>query len=79
MKLNHHVTSDQCIKDHDSTHISSFSVESVIIMDSVRRLQLVRVLIQLDDQQNIVAVHHQHQKVISQRRLRRQRRWWCRL
>ncbi len=26
MKLNDHVTSDQRIKDHDSTHISSFSV-----------------------------------------------------
>ncbi len=56
MKLNHHVTSDQGIKDHDSTHISSFSVQSVIIMDPVWRLQLVRTLIQLDDQQNIVAV-----------------------
>ncbi len=46
-------------------------------MDPVRRLQLVRALIQLDDQQNIVALQHQHQ-VIHQRRLRRQRRWWCR-
>ncbi len=26
MKLNDHVTNDQGIKDHDSTHISSFSV-----------------------------------------------------
>ncbi len=25
-KLNYHVTNDQGIKDHDSTHISSFSV-----------------------------------------------------
>ncbi len=45
-------------------------------MDPVRRLQLVRALIQLDDQQNIVEL--QHQQDISQRRLRRQRRWWCR-
>ncbi len=47
-------------------------------MDPVRRLQLVRALIQLDDQQNIVALQHQHQQVIRQCRLRRQRRWWCR-
>ncbi len=46
-------------------------------MDPVRRLQLVRVLIQLDDQQNIVALQHQHQQVICLRRLRRQRWWWC--
>ncbi len=26
MKFNDHVTNDQGIKDHDSTHISSFSV-----------------------------------------------------
>ncbi len=41
-------------------------------MDPFRRLQLVRVLIQLDDQQNIVALQHQHQQVIRQRRLRQQ-------
>ncbi len=41
-------------------------------MDPVRRLQLVRALIQLDDQQNIVALQHQHQQVIHQHRLRRQ-------
>ncbi len=46
-------------------------------MDPGRRLQLVQVLIQLDDQQNIVAV--QHQQVVRQRRLRWQRRWWCQL
>ncbi len=46
-------------------------------MDSVRRLQLVRVLIQLDDQQNIVEIQHQRQQVICQRRLRWQRCWWC--
>ncbi len=44
-------------------------------MDPVRTIQLVRALIQLDDQQNIVAV--QHQQVIRQHRLRRQRRWLC--
>ncbi len=47
-------------------------------MDLVHRLQLVRALIQLDDQQNIVALQHQHQQAIRQRRLRQQRRWWCR-
>ncbi len=47
-------------------------------MDPVRRLQFVRALIQLDDQQNIVALQHQHQQVIHQHRLRRQRRWWYR-
>ncbi len=73
VKLIDHVTSEQGIKDHGSTHISSLSVlQSVIIMDPVRRLQLGRVLIQLDDQQNIVALKHQHQQVIRQRRLRRQ-------
>ncbi len=41
-----------------------------IIMDPVRRLQLVRALIQLDDQQNIVVLQHQHQQVIRQRKLR---------
>ncbi len=61
MKLNDHVTSNQGIKDHDLTHISSFSV---IIMDPVRRLQLVQALIQLDDQLNIVAVQHQHQTMV---------------
>ncbi len=45
-------------------------------MDLVCRLQLVQVLIQIDDQQNIVAV--QHQQVLHQCRLRCQRRWWCR-
>ncbi len=50
MKLIDHVTSEQGIKDHGSTRISSFSVlQSVIIMDPVRRLQLVWALIQLDD------------------------------
>ncbi len=39
-------------------------------MDSVRRLQLVQVLIQLDDQQNIVALQHQHQQVMRQCRVR---------
>ncbi len=43
-------------------------------MDPVRRVQLVRVLIQLDDQQNIVALQHQNQQVIHQRMLRQQRR-----
>ncbi len=47
----------------------------LIIMDPVRSLQLVRVLIQLVDQQNIVALQHQHQQVIHQCRLRQQRRW----
>ncbi len=47
-------------------------------MDPVCRLQLVRVLIQLDDEQNIVTLKHQHQQVIRQCRLRRQWRWWCR-
>ncbi len=79
MKSIEYVTSEQGIKDYGSTHISSFSVlQSVIIMDPVFRLQLGRVLIQLDDQQNIVALQHQHQQVIHQRRLRWQRRWWCR-
>ncbi len=45
-------------------------------MDPVRRLQLI--LIQLHDQQNIVALQYQHQQIVRQRRLRRQRRWWCR-
>ncbi len=44
-------------------------------MDPVRRLQFVLALIQLDDQQNIVALQHQHQQVIRQCRLRWQRRW----
>ncbi len=71
MKLIDHLTSEHGIKDHGSTHISSFSVlQSVIIMDPVRRLQFVRALIQLDYQQNIVAVQHQHQQVIRQCRLR---------
>ncbi len=74
MKLIDHVTSEQGIKDHGSTHISSISVlQTVIIMDPVRRLQLVRVLIHLDDQQNIVAFQHQHQQVIRQHSLRWQR------
>ncbi len=47
-------------------------------MDPVRRQQLVRALIQLDDQQNIVVLQHQHQQVIHQCRLRWQRRQWCR-
>ncbi len=42
------------------------------------RLQLVRALIQLDDQQNIVALQHQHQHVMCQHRLRQQQRWLCR-
>ncbi len=46
-------------------------------MDPVRRLKLVWALIQLDDQQNIVALQYQHQQVIRQCRLRRKRRWWC--
>ncbi len=50
MKLIDHVTSEHGVKDHGSTHISSFSVlQSVIIMDPIRSLQLVRALIQLDD------------------------------
>ncbi len=48
-------------------------------MDPVHRLQFVHALIQLDDQQNIVALQHQHQQVIRQRRLRHQWWWWCRL
>ncbi len=46
-------------------------------MDPVRRLQLAQLLLQLDDQQNDIAVQHQHQQVVRQRRQRRQRRWWC--
>ncbi len=71
-KLYDHVTNNQSIKNHDSTHISSFSAYSVI-MDLVRRLQLAQLLLQLDDQQNYIAVHHQHQQVARQRRQRMQK------
>ncbi len=43
-------------------------------MDPDRRLQLAQLLLQLNDQQNDIAVQHQHQQVFRQRR---QRRWWC--